>query len=120
MNHSVENNTLTIVLDKRIDTTNADQFEQELFEIVASAPGNAIVLDARNLEYISSAGLRVLLKLKKQSAGSLPIMHVSPVVNEIFKATGFYNILDVHPEEPDTNIEGWSSGNSKIEIVQDE
>ena len=66
MNHSLQDNTLTIVLDKRVDATNADQVEVEIFKLVEEAKGASVVIDASELEYISSAGIRVLLKLKKQ------------------------------------------------------
>ena len=117
MRSTLENNTLTVFLENRIDTTNAGQVEQEIFEAVAAAPGAKVVLDARDLEYISSAGLRVLLKLKKQTPGELPILHVSPIVNEILIATGFSKVLDVHPADPSAEVNNWASGNSTIEIV---
>lgn len=117
MRSTLENNTLTVFLENRIDTTNAGQVEKELFEAVAAAPGAKVVLDARDLEYISSAGLRVLLKLKQQTPGTLPMLNVSPIVNEILIATGFSKVLDVHPADPNAEVGSWVSGNSKIEIV---
>ena len=117
MNHTLENNTLTVFLAPRIDAMNADVIEKELFDIVAAAPGAAVVLDARDMEYISSAGLRVLLKLRKQLNAELPVLYVCPTVNEIFTATGFSKVLDVHPVDPDAKVGGWASGKSAIEIV---
>ncbi|MCR5575567.1 MAG: STAS domain-containing protein [Oscillospiraceae bacterium] len=119
MNHSLQDNTLTILLDKRVDIKNADQVEEEIFKLVGEAPGASVVIDASELEYISSAGLRVLLKLKKKVEGELPIVHVCPAVNEILTATGFSKILDVHPEDPDAKVGDWADGSGKIEVVVD-
>ena len=78
----------------RIDSSNAAAFEQELTEAMAAHPGAALVLDAEGLEYISSAGLRVLLR-QRQAAGELTVRNVSPEVYEIFDVTGFTAMLKV-------------------------
>lgn len=75
-------------LTGRIDTVNASQWEEK---IMAEKPRE---LDAEKLEYISSAGLRVLLKLRKE-VGEVTIYHVSPVVGEILEVTGFTELLNV-------------------------
>ena len=66
MKTSIENNTLTIYLEGRIDTSNAAAVEKEMVSAVEGAPDASLVLDAAGLEYISSAGLRILMKLRKQ------------------------------------------------------
>jgi anti-anti-sigma factor len=119
VNHSLKDNTLTIVLDKRVDTNNADQVEEEVFKLVEEAQGASVVIDASELEYISSAGLRVLLKLKKQIEGELPILHVCPAVNEILSATGFTKILTVLPADTGAKVGEWADGSGKIEVVVD-
>ena len=119
MNHSLQDNTLTIVFDKRVDTNNADQVEEEVFKLVGEAPGASVVIDASELEYISSAGLRVLLKLKKQIEGELPVLHVCPAVNEILSATGFSKILTVYPADTGAKVGDWVSGDGTIEVVVD-
>ena len=63
MKTTVESNNLTIYLQGRIDSNNAITMEQEIISAVRNASGANIVLDADELEYISSAGLRVLMKL---------------------------------------------------------
>ena len=118
MKHTLENNTLTVFVDKRIDATNADQFEQELFEIVAAGPGAAVEVNAGDLEYISSAGLRVFLRLMKQVEGNLSVTHVNPIVYEIFTATGFSKILNVQAENPGAKAEGWAAGDNTIDVVE--
>lgn len=70
----------------KIDSTNAPEFEKEL---MAAMP---VELDASELEYISSAGLRVLLKLKK-AIGELTILNVNSEVYEILDITGFTSML---------------------------
>ena len=57
--------TLTVELEGRIDTTNAADIDKELFELVDANNPRKVILDASKLEYISSVGLRVVLKLKK-------------------------------------------------------
>ena len=61
-----DNNVLTIFLDDRIDAQNTAQTERELLSAVREGPDRDLVLDAEKLTYISSAGLRILLKLRKE------------------------------------------------------
>ena len=89
-----ENNTLTVFLEGRIDTNNAAQTEKEIFGAVEGKTGD-ITIDAAKLEYISSAGLRVLMKLRKSIDKPLPVINVSRDVYDIFETTGFTELLDV-------------------------
>lgn len=106
MKSKLKNNNLTIFLSERIDSNNAAEIEQEMMDLAASAPDASVTLDASDLDYISSAGLRVLLKLKKQLGKALPIINVSPEIYEIFDVTGFTEILDVQKALREINIEG--------------
>ena len=83
----------------RIDSNNAPEFEKEL---MAALPAE---IDAGELEYISSAGLRVLLKLSK-AVGELTVMNVSSEVYEIFDVTGFTTILNVKKALREISVEG--------------
>ena len=86
---------LKIALEGRLDITTAPQLEDEL---KASLPGTEdLVIDLTELEYVSSAGLRVLLYAQKvmNKQGSMVITHVSPDVMEIFDVTGFVDILNI-------------------------
>ena len=86
---------LTIALEGRLDTTTAPQLETELKE---SMPGlTELVMDFEKLDYISSAGLRVLLSAQKvmNKQGSMKIIHVNETVNEVFEVTGFSDILTI-------------------------
>jgi len=100
-----ENNTLTVYLEGRIDTNNAAQTESEIFAAVGDKTGD-IVIDAEKLEYISSAGLRVLMKLRKSINKPLPVINVSRDVYDIFETTGFTELLDVKKALRKVNTEG--------------
>lgn len=106
MKTQLENNTLTLYLEGRIDTNNAAAVEKEIMDAVAASPGAALALDAAGLEYISSAGLRVLMKLRKQTGKALPVLNVSPEVYEIFETTGFTELLDVRKKLREISVEG--------------
>ena len=65
MDHYFENGVLTIYINGRVDSNNAPVLEREIMDVTAEHPGADLVLDGEKLEYISSAGLRVLMKLSK-------------------------------------------------------
>lgn len=91
---SYEEPVLTIHLRGRIDSTNADAEEKTIREFRAGYPGCQTVLDASELQYTSSAGLRIFLRLRKEDP-SLRIIQVSSEVYEILESTGFTEILKV-------------------------
>ena len=90
-----ENDTLYLALEGRLDTTTAPQLERTLKTALDSA--DKLVLDFEKLEYISSAGLRVLLSAQKimGKKGGMTLTHVSEVLMEIFEVTGFVDILTI-------------------------
>lgn len=93
LNKNLDGTTLTIEIIGRLDTTSAPKLEAE---IKASIDGiTKLVLDFANLEYISSAGLRVLLKSQKtmMKQGEMIIINASETVREVFELTGFMDIL---------------------------
>jgi len=86
---------LTIALTGRLDTTTAPELEKE---IKASLDGvTALTIDMAALEYISSAGLRVLLAAQKLMGkqGEMKVTHVNETIMEIFEVTGFSDILTI-------------------------
>ena len=86
---------LAVVLSGRLDTTTAPQLEAEL---KASLEGvEKLVLDFAALEYLSSAGLRVLLAAQKtmNKQGSMVVRNVNETITEIFEVTGFCDILTI-------------------------
>lgn len=92
---SAENGKLTVALEGRLDTTTATELETEL---KASMDGvSALVIDLEKLEYMSSAGLRVLLTAQKQmmKQGGMTVTHVNETIMEIFEVTGFSDILTI-------------------------
>ena len=89
-----ENGKVTIRLGGRIDTNNAPQTEKEIFGAVEGKTAD-ITVDAEKLEYISSAGLRVLMKLRKSIGKPLAVINVSRDIYDIFETTGFTELLDV-------------------------
>ncbi len=105
MNTNESNGVLTVFLEGRVDTNNAAQTEAELFEAVGGRT-QGVVIDAAKLEYISSAGLRVLLKLRKKIPDGLPFINVSSEVYEILETTGFTDLLDVKRALRELSVEG--------------
>ncbi|MDE6730899.1 MAG: STAS domain-containing protein, partial [Oscillospiraceae bacterium] len=87
--------TLNIALEGRLDTTTAPQLEAELKQSIADS--TELILDFAKLEYLSSAGLRVLLAAQKvmNKQGRMVIRNVNDVIAEIFEVTGFVDILTI-------------------------
>ena len=92
---SLSGSALTISLTGRLDTATAPQLESELKRSVAGV--TELCFDFAGLEYISSAGLRVLLSAQKvmNRQGSMVIRNVNDVVSEVFEVTGFADILTI-------------------------
>ena len=99
-------NTLTLSLTGRIDANNAPKVEAEIADTLAKNPGAVPVFDASGLEYISSAGLRVLLKFRKQFGKNLDVIDVSSDVYDIFSVTGFNELLNVRKKLREISLEG--------------
>ena len=92
--NTCENNILTIKPHGHVDSSNAAQVEADISALTALYPCADIVIDAENLSYISSAGLRVVLKLRKKCAG-LKIINASASVYEVLEMTGFTDMMTV-------------------------
>ena len=91
--YRTDKDILYIAVEGRIDASNATEAEEKIFDIKAANPGMHTVLDADSLEYISSAGLRVLLTAQKKTKGSMKLINVCELVMEVFEMTGFADIL---------------------------
>ena len=91
----IDENKLTLILDGRLDTNTAPEFEKTLNESLENV--KALVFDFSGLEYISSAGLRLLLTAKKRmsSNGSMKIVGVKGAVLDIFEITGLTDIITI-------------------------
>ncbi len=95
INKTMDGKTLNVALEGRLDTVTAPELEASLREDLEKA--DSLVLDFDKLEYISSAGLRVLLSAHKSMAGKggMKVTHVNEIVNEVFEVTGFSDILTI-------------------------
>ena len=93
--YRIDKDILYIAVEGRIDASNAAEAEEKIFTIKNDNPGKYIVVYADQLEYISSAGLRVLLAAQKkmQKSGSMRVVNVCEAVMEVFEMTGFADIL---------------------------
>lgn len=92
---SKENTTVVLSLGGRLDTTTAPELEKA---VVNSYEGiTDLIIDMKDLEYVSSAGLRVLLAAQKtmNKQGNMTIKNVNETVMEIFEITGFLDILTI-------------------------
>jgi anti-sigma B factor antagonist len=95
INKTIDGTTLTISLEGRLDTTTAPQLETELQQSIGDS--KKLVLDFEKLEYLSSAGLRILLSAQKvmNKQGEMVIRHANETIMEIFEVTGFVDILNI-------------------------
>lgn len=101
----IENNNLSIILSGKVDSSNAGDAEKQVMELLGDNSPTAATIDAEKLEYISSAGLRILLKLKKKIP-TVTVINVTSEVYDIFEVTGFTEILDVQKAYRCVSIEG--------------
>ena len=90
-----EGTKLTLAVEGRLDTTTAPQLEAELKSSLDGV--TELTLDFDKLEYLSSAGLRVLLAAQKvmNKQGSMVVRHVNETIQEVFEVTGFVDILTI-------------------------
>ena len=87
-------NVLTLFLEGELNSYNADNIEKEIDSILKSQKFDKLVLDFSHISYISSAGLRIMLKLK-QMYNNVSIIETTLEVYDIFNMTGFTNIMDI-------------------------
>ena len=95
INYNREAEKLTVAPAGRLDTATAPEFEKQLGEILQGV--SELVLDMKKVEYVSSAGLRVILKVQKImfNQGTMKLIGVNESVMEVFEITGFSNILKI-------------------------
>ncbi len=103
--YRTDKDILYIAVEGRIDASNAAEAEEKIFNIKNNNPGKHIVVDADKLEYISSAGLRVILKLRKEEP-KLAIINVASDVYEVFDMTGFTDMVTVEKAYQRMSVEG--------------
>ena len=95
INKELEGTKLTILLEGRLDTTTSPSLEQELKQDLDSI--TELIFDFEKLEYISSAGLRILLAAQKvmNKQGSMVVKNVNEIIDEVFEVTGFSDVLTI-------------------------
>ena len=95
INKTLEDNLLTLEVIGRLDTTNSPKLMEEFN--ASSEDVSEVVVDLEHMDYLSSAGLRVLLSMQKimNKQGKMTIVNVSPDAMEIFDMTGFTNLLNI-------------------------
>ncbi len=92
----VNGTEMTVVLEGRLDTTTAPELEKEIEAKLDNI--DTLILEFEKLQYISSAGLRVLLGTQKKmnaKKGSMVIKHLNEMIMEVFEMTGFIDILNI-------------------------
>ena len=95
INRELKGNKLTMSLEGRLDTTTAPELERVVEQELEGV--TELVVDLEKLEYISSAGLRVLLAAHKKmkGQGAMTVLHPNEIVMEVFNVTGFTDILTI-------------------------
>ena len=92
-----EGNDYKVVLEGRVDTTNVEQFQNDMAPLMeAEVP--VIDMDCKKMDYTSSQGLRVFLQLQKNvnaRGGRMVLRNMQPRVKEVFDITGFSNIIKI-------------------------
>ena len=92
----LKNDNIVIEIKGRLDTTTSSLLEEKVKE--TQIDKDLVIIDFKELDYISSAGLRVLLSIKKMLDAQgkiLEIHNVNEVINEVFSVTGFVNVLNI-------------------------
>jgi anti-anti-sigma factor len=103
MNVQVEslNDFKIVSIEGRLDTTNANEFEKPMMEILEGGC-NRLILDCSGLNYISSSGLRVFLVVQKKMMavkGQFSLCNLQPTIKEIFDISGFSVIFSIFPDK---------------------
>ena len=103
--YRLDKDILYIAVEGRIDASNAAAAEEKIFSIKKDNPGKHTVVDADKLEYISSAGLRVILRLRKEEP-KLAIINVASDVYEVLDMTGFTDMVTIEKAYRRMSVEG--------------
>ena len=105
VDYRTDKDILYISVEGRVDASNAAEAEEKILGIKKDNPGKHTVLDADKLEYISSAGLRVILRLRKEEP-KLAIINVAPDVYEVLDMTGFTDMVTVEKAYQRMSVDG--------------
>lgn len=105
IDYKLDDDKLVLYFKGHIDSANANQVEEEINQAKSSYEGKNVIIDADQLNYISSAGLRVILRLKKEYP-ALKIQNVSSEVYEIFDVTGFTEMMEITKAYRKVSVDG--------------
>lgn len=105
ISYKMDGDRLVIDINGHIDSANAAAVEKEINEALTSEQPKSVTLDAADLKYISSAGLRIILRLRKEKK-DLKITNVQPEVYEIFDMTGFTEIVEIQKAYRVISVDG--------------
>ena len=97
INKSLDGDKMIVAIEGRLDTTTAPSLDAELNQSSDLSAVNELVFDFEKLEYVSSAGLRVLLATQKtmNTHGKMSVKNVNDTIMEVFEITGFADILTI-------------------------
>lgn len=105
MKNNLNNDTLILYFEGELNSSNAEEKEKEIFSAIEGKKFSTLILDFSSLTYVSSAGLRIILKLKNQY-DNLKIVEASLEVYDVLQMTGFINILTVEKALKKISVEG--------------
>ena len=105
VSYKINGEELTIYVAGRIDAAAAPAYEQAILSACAENPHTKVVLDFKNVEYISSSGIRIVLKVKKTEK-NVSVINVSLEIYDIFEMTGFTEIMDIQKAVRSFSVEG--------------
>ncbi|MCR5815256.1 MAG: phosphotransferase [Ruminococcus sp.] len=104
--HTLTDGRLTVHVSGRVDTTNSADAEMEIMAILNDNKDTLPVFDCSLLEYISSAGLRVLMKIRKRCAEPPLLQNVSSQIYDILETTGFTELFSVQRKKREISVDG--------------
>ena len=105
MRFELSDNLLTLFFEGELNSYNADEMEKEIDEVISSSKFQTLNLDFAKLQYISSAGLRIILKIKQKHDDS-HVINANLDVYDVLQMTGFTNIMDVKKAMREMSVEG--------------
>lgn len=94
MKHTLENNTLTFYLEGELNSYTSKDVEKEIEEVMSKNTFNKVILDLKDLSYISSAGLRIIVRIK-QKCDDTSLVNTPSGVYDIFKMVGFHKVIKI-------------------------
>ena len=94
MKHTLENNALTFYLEGELNSYTSKDVENEIEKVMSENAFDKVVLDLKDLRYISSAGLRIIVRIK-QRCDDTSLINTPSAVYDIFKMVGFQNMIQI-------------------------